>query len=136
MTLLIFFAVPSVLVGGLTLALLTDPGLRWRIRARRPAEKKGIALLRSWLTPEQAKQWDSRGEFDVIGCDTGTRYRIRCGTAMNVHELNSADQTVTQWCIAPEGNLVVGDVLLAQKIGLETMERKALAQANRQLLRH
>jgi hypothetical protein len=84
------------------------------------------------LTPEQAEQWDSRREFDVIGSDTGKRYRLRCGTVMNIHEFNSAGRIVAQWCFAPGGNLVTGDVLLAQKIALETMESRALALANTQ----
>jgi hypothetical protein len=52
---------------------------------------------------------------------------------MNVHELDSAGRMVAQWCFAPQGQLVVGDVSLAQKVALETMEREALAAANRQV---
>jgi hypothetical protein len=51
---------------------------------------------------------------------------------MNIEELDSGGKAIAQWCFAPERQLVVGDVLLAQKIALETMERKALAAANRQ----
>ncbi len=130
---LISFAFPAVLLVGLTLALLPD--IRSSIRARRPAEQRGIALLRSWLTPEQAKQWDSSGEFDVIGGETGTRYRIARGTAMNIRQLDLVGHTIAQWCFAPEGKLATGDVLLAQKIALETMERQALALANIQTTR-
>jgi hypothetical protein len=115
-----------------TLGLLT--GLAICARGREDhsrSEKKGIALLRSWLTPEQAKQWDSHKRFDVIGSDTGTRYRVKYGAAMNIDELNSDGKVVAQWCFAPHGNLVVGDVMLAQKIALETMELEALRRANR-----
>jgi hypothetical protein len=42
---------------------------------------------------------------------------------------------VTQWCFAPQGDLAVGDVMLTQKIALETMEWKALASANSRVLR-
>jgi hypothetical protein len=48
-------------------------------------------------------------------------------------ELDSRGRVVTQWCFAPQGELAVGDVMLAQKIALETMERTALAAANRRL---
>jgi hypothetical protein len=99
------------------------------------AEEKGISLLRSWLSPEQAELWDSHKHFYVIGSDTGARYRIANGTAMNVEELDSSGKAIVQWCFAPQGHLVVGDVLLAQKIALETMEREALAAANRQVYR-
>ncbi len=132
MTVLIFFATPVVMMFGLALALATDPRVLWRIRARRPAEKRGVALLRSWLSPEQVEQWDKRGAFDVIGCDTGTRYRITRGSSMNIHQLDSAGGIVAQWCFAPAGSLVTGDILLAQKIALETMEREVLALANTQ----
>jgi hypothetical protein len=133
--LLVFFAAPVMLVFGLMLALVTDPRIHWRIRARRPAERRGIALLRSWLTPEQARQWEAREEFEVTGCDTGTRYRITRGTMMNIHELDRNGVTVAEWCFAPEGKLAVGDVLLAQKIALETMEHLTLSLANSQACR-
>ena len=135
MTVLAFCAVSLVLIVALTSALATDPRVRWRIRSRRPEEKRGVALLRSWLTPAQALQWDSRAEFEVVGCDTGTRYRITCGTIMNIHELDPGGNAVAQWCFAPEGRLVTGDVLLAQKIALETMESRVLALANTQAYR-
>jgi hypothetical protein len=35
------------------------------------------------------------------------------------------------WCFVPRGQLVPGDVMLAQKIALETNETAALAVANR-----
>lgn len=101
----------------------------------RRAEEKARALLRSWLTPLQAKQWDSLKEFEVNGSHTGTRYRIRRASAMNIDELDSRGQVVTQWCFAPQGDLAVGDVMLAQKIALETMEWTALASANSRVLR-
>jgi hypothetical protein len=71
----------------------------------------------------------------VIGCDTGARYRITYRAIMNVHQLDPAGHAVAQWCFAPEGGLAIGDVLLAQKIALETMEREALALANSQTVR-
>jgi hypothetical protein len=106
-----------------------------RPHARTPAEKRAVALLLSWLTPDQEKQWNARGAFDVIGGDTGRRYRITYRAVMNVHELDPDGHSVKQWCFAPEGRLAVGDVLLAQKIALETMETKALTIANSQTFR-
>ena len=37
---LVYFAVPIVLVVGILVALVTDPDVRWRMRARRPAERR------------------------------------------------------------------------------------------------
>jgi hypothetical protein len=131
MTALLLFASVLILpVGVLTALAVTS---RARGDQKRP-EEKGLSLLRSWLSPEQAKLWDSRKHFYVVGSETGTRYRIRYGTAMNVEELDSTGKTIITWCFAPQGDLVAGDVLLAQKIALETMERGALAAANRRVL--
>jgi hypothetical protein len=54
---------------------------------------------------------------------------------MNIDELDSRGRVVTQWCFAPQGELAVGDIMLAQKIALETMEWKALASANSRVIR-
>ena len=128
-----FFFAPALVALIVLAALLREH--RWRRRPRSEAEKRAMALLRSWLTPEQDRQWLARGEFEVLGCDTGTRYRITYRAVMNVHQLDPAGHIVAQWCFAPEGSLANGDVLLAQKIALETMEREALAIANSQPVR-
>jgi hypothetical protein len=113
-----------------TAIILLNPQIRLREASLKRAEEKGIALLRSWLTPEQYVQFALCGEFEVIGCDTGTRYCITRSPMMNVKQLNNAGGCVARWCFVPQGGLVSGDVMLAQKIALETMERKALAVAN------
>jgi hypothetical protein len=97
----------------------------------RQAQEKSLALLRRWLSPEQAAQYNSKEQFDVIGSDTGTRYRIRRGDITNIDQLDSAGDKVCAWCFVPEGNLAAGDCMLAQKIALETFEAKVLAIANR-----
>jgi hypothetical protein len=94
------------------------------------------AASAEWLTPERKKQWRSGGVFEVIGCDTGTRYLITYTSAMNIHQLDEAGLSVAQWCFVPKGDLAPGDVLLVQKIALETMEREVLALANRQPIVH
>jgi hypothetical protein len=103
---------------------------RWKA-AEETRNERGMTLLREWLSLEQKAQLDTFGHFDVIGCDTGTRYRIRRGMATNVYELDAAGQPIMGWCFVPSGPLVAGDVMLAQKIALETNERNALAIANR-----
>ncbi len=83
-----------------------------------------------WDNPARA-QFDASKSFDVVGCDSGRRYRIHYGRVTNVHEIDDAGQPVTGWCFVPSGHLVAGDVMLAQKIALETNERTTLALANR-----
>jgi hypothetical protein len=94
------------------------------------AQQKALTLLRLWLSPEQAALYNSQEHFDVIGSDTGTRYRIRHGQMMNIEQLDSAGNRVCRWCFAPEGDIAAGDCMLAQKIALETFETKVLAIAN------
>ena len=76
--------------------------------------------------------WVGSHEFEVVGCDTGTRYVITNGTNMNIIELDKDGRSVRRWCFTPVGQLVQGDMLLAQKIALETMEAHALHVANSQ----
>lgn len=49
----------------------------------------------------------------------------------NIHEIDEAGRSKMAWCFLPTGKLVAGDIMLAQKIALETNERNALAVANR-----
>jgi hypothetical protein len=93
------------------------------------SEARGLRLLREWLSPVQLAQYDTHRYFDVIGCHSGKRYRIRHGTATNIHELDDAGDPTAGWCFVPRDYLVAGDVMLAQKIALETNERGALAVA-------
>jgi hypothetical protein len=92
-------------------------------------EARGLKLLREWLSPEQLEQFERKGYFDVTGCHSGRRYRIGHGTAMNIHEIDGAGRPGIGWCFVPNTYLVAGDVMLAQKIALETDERAALAVA-------
>jgi hypothetical protein len=94
-------------------------------------QARGEKLLREWLSPAQLKQYEERCCFEVTGADTGTRYKILRGRTFNVHELDREGSVRDSLCFGPEGSLVEGDVMLAQKIALETDERAALKVANR-----
>ena len=63
--------------------------LREQYRAIKDArETRGITLLREWLSPMQRAQFDASKSFDVVGCDSGRRYRIHYGRVTNVHEID------------------------------------------------
>jgi hypothetical protein len=94
-------------------------------------EARGITLLHEWLSPQQKAQFDASRSFDVVGSHTGKRYRISLGRGTNVQEVDDTGRPVMGWCFVPSGDLVPGDVILAQKVALETDERGALAVANR-----
>ena len=94
------------------------------------AEVRGQELLRSWLSPEQRRQYDRQGSFEVVGSDTGKRYRICKGDIFNVQELDDHGVQVGAWCVTAHG-VPIGDVNLAQKIALEAFESEVLKIANR-----
>jgi hypothetical protein len=93
------------------------------------SELRGIRLLREWLSPVQLAQFDLYGYFDVVGCDSGKTYRICYRSGTNIYELDRDGRRKVGWCFVPVDTLVAGDVVLAQKIALETDEWRALAVA-------
>jgi len=98
--------------------------------ARWVAEERSQELLRSWLSPDQRRQYDVRGSFEVVGCDTGKRHQISKGTIYNIQELDELGRPSWAWCLSRDG-MPTGDLNLAQKIALENFENRALAFANR-----
>src|SRR4051812_9830991 len=92
-------------------------------------EQRSQKLLRDWLSAEQRAQYDKHWYFDVVGSQSGRRYRIRQGTSANVIELDGHGRAVMGWCFVPRDNLASGDVMLAQKIALENDECGALKVA-------
>jgi len=103
--------------------------------ARNTREARGRRLLRYWLSPEQQAQFDDKDYFEVVGCDSRRRYRIynrmTNGLMPNVYEIDDAGRPNVAWCFLPVGRLAAGDIMLAQKIALETDEHNALAIANK-----
>jgi hypothetical protein len=95
------------------------------------AQERGIQLLRENLSLAQRRQYEKYGYFDVTGGKTGKRYRIRHGRQMNIEQLDRNGRRVCGWCFFPQGSLVSGDVMLAQKAALELFESDALRIANR-----
>ena len=90
-----------------------------------------MRLMQEWLSPDQRQQFDQFGYFDVVGCISGRLYRIYHNLMPpNVYEMDDVGRRMKALCFAPVGPLVKGDVMLAQKIALETDEKSALAVAN------
>ena len=94
------------------------------------ARTHGAQLLCANLTPDQLWQLKERKYFEVTGGTSGTCYRIYDSFAINVDQLDENKKVVRKWCFTPEGSLVRGDVLLAQKLALELFEDEALSIAN------
>jgi hypothetical protein len=101
-----------------------------RTAVAREAHACGLLLLQENLSPAQRDQFDRCGSFEVVGGETGKRYRIRYGHEMNVELLDRKGRFTCSLCFMPEGKLAVGDVMLAQKLALELFESQTLEIAN------
>ena len=100
----------------------------WYLRPS-SSEQRGLELLREWLSREQLAQYDAHNYFEVIGCHTGKRYRIFNGLGSECRRVGRCRSAKKGWCFVPDDQLVAGDVMLAQKIALETDEQGVLAKA-------
>jgi hypothetical protein len=96
---------------------------------RLDAETRSRILLRKWLSSEQLAQYETRGAFEVIGSKTGRRYRIEERRQLNVYQLDRRGRRNRGWCFIPKGGLPTGDVMLAQKVALETDEERVMKVA-------
>ena len=97
----------------------------------RTPEGRSLRLLRQRLSPPQRAQFAEKGYFEVVGGDTGKRYRIYAGAATNVCEVDENGRPTLGLCFLPMGDLPIGDVMLSQKIALESSESRALGVARR-----
>jgi hypothetical protein len=66
----------------------------------------------------------------TAGGDIGIYNRVTHRELTNVYELDDAGRPKVGWCFLPNARLVAADIMLAQKIALETDEHNALAVAN------
>ena len=101
-------------------------------RRRGGAAQHSMRLLSDNLSPLQRDQLALFKYFDVIGGDTGTRYRIYLRNQLNVEALDERGRRLRMLCFMPKGHLPVGDTMLAQKIALELFEREVLRITNGQ----
>jgi hypothetical protein len=91
---------------------------------RRQARLRAEALLWAWLSPAQRRQYRARRWFEVTTA-SGRRYRILRGAVVRLHPRGSG------YCIEATAPVPVADEMLANKLLLETDERRFLATAHR-----
>jgi len=91
------------------------------------AEAKARALLERALTPEQRRDLVAGHCFYVKG--QRYTYRIREGHSGNVDALDPSGYVVSRYCAHPLGRVPVSDVMLAQKLWIETDENMFLNEA-------
>ena len=93
------------------------------------ARERSFTLLKEWLSPKQRADFEEYQMFCVIGERTGCRYVITSGYSNNVCRMDESGNSDARLCFGPRG-VPLGDILLAQKLTLETDEEEALRVAN------
>jgi hypothetical protein len=118
-------------VAGAAAAVVLVPCLATPIRRfwealvrRREARMRAEALLWAWLSPAQRKQYRARRWFEVTTA-SGRRYRILRGAVVRL------DPRGAGYCIEATSPVPVADEMLANKLLLESDERRFLATAHR-----
>ncbi len=98
-------------------------------RAAARAHSRGMRLLKETMSPAQRADYARYKSFDVVGGMTGRRYRILNSPGINVYVLDRNGMAEHVLCFLPQDTLVLGDILLAQKLALELFEADALKAA-------
>jgi hypothetical protein len=94
------------------------------------SEERAMGLLKSWLTDGEWESLESCGYFEVVG-SAGGRFRLYAKDCFGVRKLRPGKLLDDAYCVVPDGAPALGDILLAQKIALETDEERTLQIANR-----
>jgi len=89
------------------------------------ASEKAKEILWQYLTDEQRQSMFVKDQFDIIGSDSGERYTINLGHSGNVDH-----ESGCHYCMLAPG-LPLHDVLLAQKLMIESCESRFLEVANK-----
>lgn len=103
--------------------------IRNKGEANRPS-RRARALLREHLSPVQRATYQAAGWFDVYPEGSPNRYRITNRDTYNIWVFANHGYPEARLCFYPEGRLPVGDVLVSQKLALETREDEVLNLAN------
>ena len=97
----------------------------------RRAQRRALTLLMRLQSPEQREEFRMTRQFHVIGGKTGTRYRIRAATLVNIDVLDNDGTVMHRLCAHPTGDVPLYDVLAAQMLYLQdpVAELRFLQQA-------
>lgn len=102
---------------------------RERKMRREEGAKKATELLLKFLSPEQRAMYEAAERFHVRGSDGGL-YEIRLGSHGNVYR-REGDTFVERLCCQPNDyTLPFADVVLLQKLAIETDEKHYRKIAN------
>lgn len=93
------------------------------------ADRRARDLLMSCLTEEQRRAYERDKAFLVVS-NLGHIFKITQKRIHGVFKLNAEGLEIEEWCVTPNGPIPVCDVMLAQKLALETDEGALRAEAN------
>jgi len=93
------------------------------------AQKRAEVLLLSVLDSQQAEQWATTHEIDVIG-SSGRNYRLTRARQGGVFRLGPRRQRTHSLCIHHDYAIPIEDQIAAQKLQLETDEAEFCRIAN------
>lgn len=98
-----------------------------RLKDEIAAKDKAITLLKSCLTRQQIEEYEQKKHFHLhVG---GKVYRIEQGSHGNVKLVDKDGKVKRSFCVQPRG-IPDGDVMLAQKLMLETDEKGFYERSN------
>jgi hypothetical protein len=109
---------------GLERALAPRPRSRWDGFEDPRGHQRATELLIRHLTPAQRAEFKRTRSF-VVHAKSGRQYRITYGTIANIDVLARNGRVEHRLCAGPRG-VPTPDVLLAQKLMLETQESEFL----------
>lgn len=92
------------------------------------AIKRSLDLLREFLNEDQKVELTASGRFHVRGLD-GHLYLIKMGHGHNVFRIEQGVPTM-EYCLVAQGRVPVYDLMLTQKLLLETDPEKFFDTAN------
>ena len=102
-------------------------------KALEEADRRAEELLVAHLDKEQRKQYRTEKKFKVVGGD-GALFEIGSAWSSNVREMTPDGKHIARFCIHPRESVPIPDLLLAQKLMLETDPAEFRKIANRTAL--
>lgn len=100
------------------------------------ADRRARDLLLSCLTEAQRQMLDARGQF-LVASSRGRVFSIGNARMHNVHLLGPQQERLEEWCVTvvEAEQVPVADILLAQKLHLETDEDAFRLESNVKCMR-
>jgi len=104
-------------------------GPRITSEQRDEIELRAKNLLLSCLTPDQRTMYEREQKFRVVS-NRGNVFELHHKRLHGVYRLDMQGKKIEEWCVSPHGRIPICDVLLSQKVMLESDEDSLRRDAN------